>query len=1481
MSVTARLVGSRHTVWALALAAAAFGTLSYLALQVQLFPDTSPPVVTVVTSWPGASGEDVADEVSRPLEEEIGGVEGIVSIGSSSQDDLSVVTAEFHYEREVDLAAVDAQNAVARIRGRLPRGIAEPRVLKVSSSDTPVISVGVATDEPVRARRVAEDVLAPRLQRIRGVAAVDVFGGARDAVLVDLDRSRVEALRLPPARVVDAVRGFDVAAPAGSLRTERTRTSLRVETRAADLQALADLPVPLPGGTRVRLGDLGTVRRGALDDDARFAIDGERAIAMQVYKSEDANTVEVVRRVTAALDDLGAEHPGVRLLVGDESASFTEQSVDNLLDNVWQALLLASVIIFLFIGRVRASGVAVVSMPLSYGITFALMRATDTDLDMVTLSAVILAVGMVVDASVVILENVSRRRDEDGLDAEEAAVAGTDEVRPAVLAGAATTVVVLLPLLFLGGFVGRTFAPLARTLLFAFLASVTVALVLVPVLSIYTGGRSRVDAVGAWLVTPFRWSMDRLRDGYLLVLRGALRQRLLTVIVATGLLVGGAALLRAQGAEVLPRMDGGSFFVSLETPSGSSLAETERVVREVEALLAAEREVVRVQSQVGFEPGMKVSSTTGAQGPTQAFLTVTLTPRTDRTDTIWDVEARVREGLARIPGIRAATVRELGNTAKSTTSAPVVVRLSGPDALVLDRLGERVLERIAEVPSVVEPVRSWRIDQRRVRVDVDELRAAGLGLSPLAVAREMRAGTDGTPAGTYHGDAGTSPPIMVRWDRAKASEPADLLDRPVFPEGGESVPLRALASLHPTTGQALVTREDHLPSLEVSAFVGERALSFVLGDVADAVAGLQLPRGYEAVLEGEREDLAEAQAELGGALGVSLLAVYLLLVAQLRSFVHPLVIMGSVPLSLVGVGVALALADKPVSMPVMVGFILLAGTVVNNAILLVEFVRQARDAGAPRREALLDSVRTRFRPVMMTALSTIVGMIPLAAEWALGAERFSPLAVAVIGGLTAATILILVFIPVLYDLVEDAGASLARLRRRLLPAPRAAALVIVTLAGSLALPAPSRAADAPLRLDLETAQRMAREHSHALEAREAEIGAAESRERQARGRLLPRVDVEGRYSRLKHVEPGTLPVPSPEDQDTPPVRFGEAIDQTWSARATVTQPLFRGMSLLRSRDAANLGVSLARTSRQAERDDLRLRVTESYFGLVRASRLQEVARRSVDLLEAHFERVKALRRAGRATALEASRARSRLAEARGRLETARGGTHVAEVRLAVLLGVEAGASIVPVDGPEVIRRPSSDAPSLTEEALRERSALRSARTAARLGERRAEAAEGALWPSVLMRAGYTVANPNDRYVPPRTETHDSWDVSLVLSWTAWDWGVRRHEVRAAEREAAAAKSRAAALEDATRVEVARSLTELRTARSRLEAALEGAEAAEEAHAAAARLFEAGRLPGTEVLESEVDLTRARASVVEAQIEERLALARLRRLLGRR
>lgn len=1022
---------NRHTVGALSIAAVIFGTLAYFTLPIDLFPETAPPLVNILTPYPGAAAQDVADLISEPIEDECAALEGVYKVSSTSQDGLSLVSVEFNYDMDVDLAVVDAQNAISRIRSQLPREIGEPQVLKFSTSDRPVLTVGLKGEDLVAVRRLAEDVLAPEVQRVNGVALVDVFGGHEPEISVHVDRNRLEAHRLRLGVVLEAIRNHNVSLPAGQIRSSGRQYTFRVDEQSRTLQEIAEIPITTPAGSRILIGDVAEISESGGEDLSRFRVNGQSAIGMQILKQDGANTVQVVERARNKFKEISKRYPEIEIIEAEEGASFTQQVVGNMLGSVGQALLLASVVIFLFLSSVSRGIVVAISMPISFVLTFAGMQLLGIELNLVTLTAIILAVGMVVDASVVVLENITRHYKAGNLTPAEAAMAGASEIQFAVIAGNATTLVVLIPLLFLYGFVGKIFGPLAGTLIIAFLSSLIVALGLVPILTtMVTRQDGKLEDWAVKISNPWNWTMDYLRNGYLWLLQKALQTRWLVFVLATVLFVAGLILMRFQGMELLPKLDTGSSFVTVETPSGSSLDETEKVIQDVEMVILAEPEVKLISTQMGFEPGMHSFGGGGVQGPTQGHLALTFTPRTARDETIWEIQDRLRDNLAKVPGIQTLVVRESGGTAKATTAASVEVIIKGPDPLVLDKLVEQTLPLVRSVAGVTNPYRSWRLDQRNTILSIDKERARELGLSPAVAARELVQSLDGAIAGIYRGQLGEDTPIRVRYANSFRKQETDALAvRTISMQDGQVVPLSAVAESREILVQGLVTRENLESTLKILALHQGRPLSFVTADVRKVLANITVPRGYTISLAGEDKDLAESRGELVRALAIAFVAIYLLLVAQFKSFLHPITVLMSVPLSMIGVATALWVAGKPASMPVMIGLILLVGIVVNNAIILIDFIRQRRSEGQKRREAIIDSVRTRFRPIMMTSFSTIVGMIPLALEWALGAERFSPLAIAVIGGMAASTFLTMIVIPVLFDAFDDLGQKFTKLKK--------------------------------------------------------------------------------------------------------------------------------------------------------------------------------------------------------------------------------------------------------------------------------------------------------------------------------------------------------------------------------------------------------------------------------------------------------------------
>ncbi len=1446
-------------MWALVVATIVFGVASYREIPVRLFPDTAPPLVNVVTAWPGDTASDVQRDLTDVLAAEFASIEGVMRTSATSQDNLSRIQLEFRYGTEVRLAAVDVQNAIASIGSNLPANVEAPRVMTFSSAERPVFTVGVRAKNLLAARQLADDVIAPRFQASAGVGAVEVFGGQEAKVIVDVDSRRAESHRVSLSQVASIIAANNRSVPAGRLRSSDGETMLRVDQRAQRLDELEDTPIPLADGSLLRVGDLAQVRLGAEQDDSWFSVNGQRAIAVQVYRSEDANTVEVVAGVNRAINQLRTEFPEATFLAGEESASFTERSVSSLLTNVWQALFLASIILFFFLGRARAALVTAFTMPLAFGLTFGVMWLLGMEFNMVTLSATILAVGMVVDASVVVLENIVRLRDR-GQSPEEAARHGADQVLMPVLAGVATTLVVLIPLLALPGFVGRVFGPLATTLLIAFSSSVLVALVLVPILSLQIQEGGHLETSARRISAPFQRALDGLRTGYLVLLKFGMQRRTLVLSLALGTFLLGLVGLRSAGMNLLPRMDGGTFTVAFETPPGSSLSQTTEVVAQIEQALSSHEDVILVQSQAGFEIGMQ-STGGGVMGPTQGFISVTLSPRTAREQTIWEIEQEIRTAVQRIPNIQSVVIKEVGNTAKPTTLAPIVARVTGPDPLVLDLLGREVVDALSAIDSVVSPTRGWRRDMRREMVRVDSRSAAAIGHSPISVARILATGAEGIDAGIWSPDQSAAVPIKVRFARSPSPTIDERLSWVTYlPKTGEPVPLNAVSTASSVIEQGLFTSENLNPVLDILAEVDGRPLNFVVADATLAMQLLTVPKGYSIQITGENKDLSEARVSILRALLISIVAVYLLLVAQFRSWLHPVTVMMAVPLSISGVSLALWLSSKPVSMPVMVGLVLLVGTVVNNSILLVDLIRRRREAKMPRLEAIREAVNDRFRPIMMTSFSTVIGMLPLAMELSLGSERFSPLAIAVIGGLLASTLLTLVVIPVLYDVVDSISWSW--------PNPKTAQLGTILLLFAASLP---RAAHAQ-EYTIEKAWELRRHHP-ALTAAQHQVEAAEAGSRAALARLLPNLELTARVSQMSFVEPAliTLPITLPDGTAPQQIQLGESIEQQGHLGVVISQPVFAGGALTEGRRAANSELKAAKAARKGTQADHWLRLVQAWYGLAVADEAVLAQAKRLKAAQLHEHRLNRLVAQSRATRLALSGVALRRAEAHQSHTEAKISAGIAHQALQALTGTN--ATPTSADIPATARRlihlmlPSGQAAVVAEATAR-----------AEAAESMSKVSRAQLFPSVGIRLSAQYANPNTRHFPIQADWRSSWDASLVLSWQL-DAGVRWNETNRTKSLAAATRSTREAVTRQISLALSREQAAISQANRLLEIAAERVALAQRSLRATESAMNSGRATSAQVLDQEAALALAIVSEQKTAMRVIVSVETARTLVG--
>ena len=1019
------VLGHRHAVLAILAAVLILGIDARYQLPIQLFPDTDPPMVTVITPYPGMAAEDVAENVSKLMEEEFAGIDGVLSVRSTSQEGLSVVEVEFHYGASSAAGAVEVQNAINRIRADLPVTMGEPQIQEFSSADRPIVTLALTSESMTlpQIRELAENRVRDRLSLVPGVAAVDILGANRLQLQVELHREKLHSHGISQQQVVSVLRDWNLTEAGGRIERGRLESVVRFDIPLADSADVASLIIQRQGNHLLRLGDVADVRFAPGEPRSAYRHNGQAAIAVQILKRGEANTVEVADRLFEVFEELKQAEPEVVFSVAEDESDFTRVVINSMTATVLSAIALTVIVVLLFLGDPRQALIVAATIPIAFLATFALMQAAELQLDMVTMSAIILAIGLLVDDSIVVLENIHRYV-EQGKSPAEAAIAGTGEILLPSTGGTVTTLAVLLPLTVLGGFVGELFRPLALTLVFALSVSLVVSLTVVPLIAAAWSRPAGRKSFMERLLAPFDKVVSALRDIYLGLLSAGLRRPLIAVGLALVLLAASLVLLRVGGSEMLPRFDSGSFRVLVDVVPGTPLEQTQQTVVEIEKALLVEQAVVAVSTRLGYEQGARYLGGRGAMDTHQAEISVDLTSRNKRDESQWVIMDRVRGKVHLMPGVMLGVFQEQGGTARPTTSAPLVVEISGESTSQLDTLADEVVDLLRNVSGVRDPYKNWALDRPEVRLEINRERAAELGLNGREIARTVHRALDGETVTPYRQRGLRDLDVVVRYVKSDRDQWEGLEDVVLAGQGGTFVRLAEVATFEPAFGPRLISREDFRRTLEVRAWVtGERPLSHIVTDTQRGLDEFALPIGYAAVITGEQADMAEAQGRLLRALGMSALAVYLLLMVQFRSMSHPLVVMAAVPLQFIGVAAALVIAGKYLSMPAMLGIILLVGIVVNNSIILVEFVLGRLSEGMGLDEAFSDAVATRFRPVMMTALSTVAGMLPLALEMAVGSERFSPIATVIVGGILASTLLTLVIVPVLMKAVMSRRQS--------------------------------------------------------------------------------------------------------------------------------------------------------------------------------------------------------------------------------------------------------------------------------------------------------------------------------------------------------------------------------------------------------------------------------------------------------------------------
>lgn len=1013
------------------------GAVSLTRISIDLLPKMTLPIAAVMATYPGAGPEEIEELVTKPLESVLATVSNVDSIQSISSADTATIIVQFNWGTDMDFATLDMREKIDLVMSRLPDGVDRPMVVKFDPSMMPIMVISMSSEgrDLVSLKTLLEDKVAPRLERLEGVAYATVIGGPTEEVRVLVDGRRLSGYGFSLSQLVQALKAENLNMPGGTIKQGARELILRTTGEFKSLDEVRNLVITNSQGVSVRLGDLADVEE--VEDQEEYALlNGRPSLAIMIQKETDANTVKVANEVHQEMEKLGRELSGLKYSYVFDQSKYIQRSIGRLTSNAISGAVLAVVVLYLFLRNVRSTLVIALSIPISIIATFTLVYFNGLTLNMMSLGGLALGVGMLVDNSIVVLENIYRHR-EEGESRLLAAQNGASEVTMAITASTLTTIAVFLPIVFIQGLTAQIFRELALTVTFSLLASLLVALTVVPMLAskilvLEQNGGTAQSRPGVFYRAS-HWTareLAALNDRYRGLLAWALDHRRLVLTVAAAAFILSLLAVPLVGTEFFPQTDAGRLSVSIKLPVGATLEETDRIAERVGQLASTYPEVETVFVSVG----RSMQGMSGTDSNT-ASLDIELKPRQERRRSDREIADALRRQVAKIPGaeihVSASNIMSMaGRMTGGGGSQALSLSIRGDDLDVLRDLAQRVEALVAKVPGTREVQTSFSEGRPEVQVRLNRAKAASVGLSAAQVAQTLSAAVQGQVATEYR-IGGKEKDIRVQLAEASADSLSDLRSLLISTPTGLEVPLADVADIVVAQGPVTINREDQARVVTVSCDVFGRPLGVVSRDIARQLAGLKLPPGYTLTFGGENKEMIDAFAALSLALGLAVILVYMVMAAQFESLLHPFTIMFSMPLALIGVVLALLLTRKPISVPAFIGIIILAGIVVNNAIVLVDYINTLRARGLGLREAILRAGPTRLRPILMTTLTTVLGLIPMALGLGEGGELQAPLAITVIGGLSMSTLLTLVVVPLVYTLFEDIGSGLRRRLRQL------------------------------------------------------------------------------------------------------------------------------------------------------------------------------------------------------------------------------------------------------------------------------------------------------------------------------------------------------------------------------------------------------------------------------------------------------------------
>ncbi|WP_417897300.1 efflux RND transporter permease subunit [Bacillus haimaensis] len=982
------------------------GAVSMRSMTVDLFPELTFPIVAVTTTYEGAGPEEIENLISSPIENAMGTLPNVESVTSISRTGGSLVLVAFTWGTNMDFASLDMRERIDSVRDFLPPGAKTPRVLRFNPSDLPIVQLAITdpSGEMVKAKMLAEEEIEPELNSVDGIASISVEGGAESEVRVTLDPNTLSSFGISIDQLQQIIASENLNLPGGALTDQNQDLPIRITGEYGSITDIQTLPIPTSKGI-IQLDQLGEVKETLQPTTQLSYLNGEPAVGMSILKQSGSNTVTVANDINKKLEEIKETLPeGVEIKPIFDQSQFIEQSIRAVASNMILGSLLAALVLYFFLRNLRSTLIILFSIPLSIVTTFIFMYFSGQTLNLLTLGGLALGIGMMVDNAIVILENIYRLR-QKGYSLKDAAIEGTSEVGPAIIASTLTTVIVFLPIVFVDGLAAQLFKPLALVVSFSLLASLFTALIIVP---LFSSLLLKVNKKSS----RFEERFSSFSLWYRKILHRALLHPKKTISLVLLLLVASLFGTPFIGKEFLPQQDQSFISMTARLPEGSSLDATYGVMEDIDQKLKEIEEIDLSFVTVGGTDNFSVSAGTQSNRANYSILLVPLSER-NRADT--EVGDEIRELLQDIPGVEIS----ISSGDSGFSQNPVSLSITGPDLDTLKGMADQTIDLLSDIEGIREPSSNYTEGNPEIVVDIDRVKASQFGVGSAQIASAVSSATRGVVASRMARE-GEELDIRLTIDDTYTSSIQDLETLLISTPTGENIPLQAVASVSRGQGPSQINRTDRLREITVNADIVNRDLGSVVDDIEKTLKeNVYIPtKQYKITIGGQDEQMNDAFFKLGGALALAVVLVYMVMAAQFESYYYPFIIMFSVPLTIIGIIVGLLVTFQPLGVGSLVGMLILTGIVVNNAIVFVDYVNLLKKDGKSTVEAILIAGPTRIRPILMTTLTTILGLIPLTLGIGEGMEIQQPMAIVIVFGLSFATLITLVLIPVLYYLLD-------------------------------------------------------------------------------------------------------------------------------------------------------------------------------------------------------------------------------------------------------------------------------------------------------------------------------------------------------------------------------------------------------------------------------------------------------------------------------